>query len=453
MSSKVDDFPLEIWQEIYMYCLPDDRNTAPHSFQAPLLFLSVSKAWHALALSTPRLWAVLPIEIWSGKSYPPLAIVELWLERSRRVPLTFSLCQMTGWGDDDILASKLIHKLMKHLDRWADVTLKLDCAMSVRALTKHRNVAPRLLRSMDITFNLPFRALHVRDIDELSQTLLLFTDAPRFSSLVVHGANVFQHIDVPRVHWGGLTEIRLSEVDSVYTCLDLFAMCKNLVRCSLGVVATESEDVLPPTVGAITLPGLSSLTISLDELGMREIFGRLCVPQLRELSVSSVAMNWPQDSFTSMLERSQCSLTKVSFFNTRMLAADFSDLLSHGAMASLASLAVQEHGWLPEGWSCLMSKDTIERMSAVDAETDAPLLAPHLQSLVLNGRCVEDDYGKAVVDMVLARWERRTLTQFSWTNQNTSADIDEKEFTRLGVAELEGLGLSIGRIGSTWWDA
>ncbi|KAF8904250.1 hypothetical protein CPB85DRAFT_1437920 [Mucidula mucida] len=302
-----------------------------------------------------------------------------------------------GWADDDILASKLIHKLMKHIDRWADATLKLESAMSVRAMTKHRNVMPHLLRSMDITFSLPLRALHARDIDELSRTLLLFTDAPRFSSLVIHGANVFQHLDVPRAHWAGLTEIRLSEVDSVYTCLDLFAMCKNLIRCSLGVAvgATGSEeDVLKTAVGAITLPGLSSLTISLDELGMREIFGRLCVPQLRELSISSVAIHWPQDSFTSMLERSQCLLRKVSFFNTRMLAADFSDLLYHGAMISLASLAVQEHGWLPEGWSCLMSKDTIERMTAVDAETDALLLAPHLQSLVLNGRCVEMIMGK-----------------------------------------------------------
>lgn len=154
----------------------------------------------------------------------------------------------------------------------------------------------------------------------------------------------------------------------------------------------------------------------------------------------------------SLLNRSCCALAKASFLNTRMLPENFVETLSHSALASLTCLAVQEEGWLPEDWVSVMSLKSIELMNEVDQHNGLPMFMPHLGSLVFTGRCVEDDCGKAIVDMVLTRWKHGSLTQFSWMNQYITAELDEVDFKRLADAEGDGFELCIGRIGHMWWE-
>ncbi|KAJ7823970.1 hypothetical protein B0H14DRAFT_3729531 [Mycena olivaceomarginata] len=51
--------PVDILREIFIACLPANRNAVMSSQEAPLLLGPICSAWRAIALFTPRLWASL----------------------------------------------------------------------------------------------------------------------------------------------------------------------------------------------------------------------------------------------------------------------------------------------------------------------------------------------------------------------------------------------------------
>ncbi|KAJ7830516.1 hypothetical protein B0H14DRAFT_2201338, partial [Mycena olivaceomarginata] len=51
--------PPDIVREIFVACLPTDRNAVMSAQEAPLLLCRICSAWRTIALSTPRLWASL----------------------------------------------------------------------------------------------------------------------------------------------------------------------------------------------------------------------------------------------------------------------------------------------------------------------------------------------------------------------------------------------------------
>jgi hypothetical protein len=61
--------PREITSEIFLHCLPpfpdvsDGMKGAPNSAQAPLLLLRVCRTWRDIAVSTPRLWVRLHLDL------------------------------------------------------------------------------------------------------------------------------------------------------------------------------------------------------------------------------------------------------------------------------------------------------------------------------------------------------------------------------------------------------
>lgn len=54
--SPCQQIPLEIWEEIFVQCLPDDEFIAISAHSAPMLLARVCHPWRVLVLSTPRLW-------------------------------------------------------------------------------------------------------------------------------------------------------------------------------------------------------------------------------------------------------------------------------------------------------------------------------------------------------------------------------------------------------------
>ncbi|KAJ7892797.1 hypothetical protein B0H14DRAFT_2335064 [Mycena olivaceomarginata] len=51
--------PVDILREIFVACLPVDRNTMMSAREAPLLLGRICSAWRSIVLTTPRLWASL----------------------------------------------------------------------------------------------------------------------------------------------------------------------------------------------------------------------------------------------------------------------------------------------------------------------------------------------------------------------------------------------------------
>ncbi|KAK0457272.1 uncharacterized protein EV420DRAFT_516358 [Desarmillaria tabescens] len=460
--------PPEIWQEIFVRCLPDFREVAyyhtsdlvpspPSTFDAPLLLLVVCRTWRYWVLRTPRLWAHLSINVSWGKSYPPLPQALLWLERSKNVPLTFSLRQNGDWVADHVMTSNLLQKFLCHIHRWQHVSLHLCCALALSTLAKHNVVVPRNLRSMHLTLVAPTEVLAMTD--EFSSALNYFTSAPNFSSLVISGINVFQCLeDYHLIQWEHLTEIKLDDVNYVDTCLALFSLCKNLVRCTMGVLETAyppaSEYHIRAPPGLITLPNLTSLKLNINDTDICRLFSQLQVPELHELTIYSYAQTWPQAVFSSWLERSKCALTRVEFRDTRMRQEQFLQCLRLASFATVTELVLNEEGWLPEDWSGFVSGAVIEELTV--REDSRKCLLPDLETLDLSGRCVEEDSGAAVIEMIASRCHAGAhgvarFRKFSWS---MVPEYDYLEAEDLGILEAlrsRGLEVNVCRGGAARW--
>ncbi|KAJ7173431.1 hypothetical protein C8R46DRAFT_1255605 [Mycena filopes] len=53
--------PLDVIQEIFVACLPTNRNCVMTAVEAPVLLGRICSAWRSISLGTPRLWARLHI--------------------------------------------------------------------------------------------------------------------------------------------------------------------------------------------------------------------------------------------------------------------------------------------------------------------------------------------------------------------------------------------------------
>lgn len=447
--------PPEIWQEIFLHCLPDLQkikyyNTSdlvpcpPSTHDAPLLLLLVCRTWRYWALRTPRLWARLSVEVSWGKSYPSVSQTHAWLQRSQSAPLTFSFRQNGDWTEDHITTSIFLQQFLQHMHRWQHVSLHLNGTLAVSTLAKHNETVPRELRSMYLSLVAPSEVLAMKD--EFASALNHFTSAPNFSSLVIGGVNVFQCLeDHRRIQWERLTEIKLDDVNYIDTCLALFSMCKNLVSCTMGVLHTgyppASEPLVPPP-GTITLPNLTSLTLNVNNEDLCRLFPKLHVPELQELAIYSYSQTWPQAAFSSWLERSKCALTRVELRDTRMRQEQFLQCLRLASFATVTELVMNEEGWMPEDWSGLISRAAIAELTV--PEDKGECLLPKLQSLDLSGRCVEEDSGAAVIKMIASRCHAGAngvvrLRKFSWS---MVAEYDYLEAADLAILKaLENHGL------------
>ncbi|KAF9525283.1 hypothetical protein CPB83DRAFT_772315, partial [Crepidotus variabilis] len=107
--------PHDILREIFLHCLPANRNPIMSASEAPMVLTRVCSSWRAVALSSPRIWARLHIPFPGnafdtsspfGSSDRKLAtenpkyvetmkrrceVVEQWLLRSGDCPLSISL--------------------------------------------------------------------------------------------------------------------------------------------------------------------------------------------------------------------------------------------------------------------------------------------------------------------------------------------------------------------------
>ncbi|KAJ7167777.1 hypothetical protein C8R46DRAFT_898531, partial [Mycena filopes] len=60
--------PVEITSEIFLCCLPETskyslRPTFKSPIEAPMLLLQICRTWRAIAISSPRLWTVLHLNL------------------------------------------------------------------------------------------------------------------------------------------------------------------------------------------------------------------------------------------------------------------------------------------------------------------------------------------------------------------------------------------------------
>ncbi|KAJ7639261.1 hypothetical protein FB45DRAFT_1023997 [Roridomyces roridus] len=92
ITYPVLNLPSEITSEIFVHCLPDviSGEDAVNITEAPLLLLRICSQWRQIALSTPRLWTRLDMDLLSRHEHAS-EIAKTWLDCSRQHPLSVRL--------------------------------------------------------------------------------------------------------------------------------------------------------------------------------------------------------------------------------------------------------------------------------------------------------------------------------------------------------------------------
>ncbi|KAJ7359304.1 hypothetical protein DFH08DRAFT_685584, partial [Mycena albidolilacea] len=90
--------PVDILREIFVACLPANRNAVMSAQEAPLLLGRICSAWRTITLSTPRLWASLhiPLDHILDNEARKLAATE-WVQRSGVCPILLAVFSERSW--------------------------------------------------------------------------------------------------------------------------------------------------------------------------------------------------------------------------------------------------------------------------------------------------------------------------------------------------------------------
>ncbi|KAK6966827.1 hypothetical protein R3P38DRAFT_3152153 [Favolaschia claudopus] len=104
--------PLELQSEIFVRCVSDDLDCIMDPKNFPLAFLLVSRLWRDIALSTPRLWTRLRINVFRNSNIASAELVPSWIKLAGNLPMSLTL---SGWLQDSQNFSALLEGCGPHL--------------------------------------------------------------------------------------------------------------------------------------------------------------------------------------------------------------------------------------------------------------------------------------------------------------------------------------------------
>ncbi|KAJ7771572.1 hypothetical protein B0H16DRAFT_1364181 [Mycena metata] len=283
--------PRDIVQEIFLACLPTDRNAVMSPTEAPVLLCRICSAWRNIAHTTPQLWASIHIPFhFVLADERRMHALDEWLQRSAACSLSLSLVGNTWdhgwdrWGHSNIFLSseglEAIHRLLiRAAPRWRCVELGSFDPSMLRQLAEVHAPGLELLK---ISGDLP-QMVGPADAELRKPELALFTgEHLRELYLCSSNPSAFK----PNADWSQLTHLSISRPSSaaVYTpdgesihALELLQKTPRLVSFELGPnVVVES---IPE---ALTLAFLRRLLIlqSSNLFALEDLFEHLWLPDL-----------------------------------------------------------------------------------------------------------------------------------------------------------------------------
>ncbi|KIK00267.1 hypothetical protein K443DRAFT_100637 [Laccaria amethystina LaAM-08-1] len=265
LLSPIRRLPPEILQSIFLACLPEGFIEAnPNT--APLLLCQISF---------------------------PLA--ELWLERSKPMPLSICLPVDTDRGcdpsPDDVWS--LIRLFFQHLSRWKSVHMCLrdllyyDCLLPLKCEVS-TGLSP-VLENLELCFP-PDSIVHPQVSDLGFRKLgdivpMIWTSSPRLHTLTLN-ATSSRHI------------------------LEILKTCLNIHDCEFHVI---DDRVFMIPNEKLTLPHLHTLNIR-ARITILNILSAINTPSLRKLTITG-EKRWSRFGFQDFIERSSCSIEEFSMIN------------------------------------------------------------------------------------------------------------------------------------------
>ncbi|KAJ7678731.1 hypothetical protein B0H17DRAFT_1206653 [Mycena rosella] len=391
-NAPIGKLPVELLGEIFSWNLGDwgEMTDEPSTLVLdPLILSQVCGHWRSVSLSIPMLWAT----IWVDRPrVAHVAMVKLWIERSRNCPLSINLrqtdpksCLSFPTTTEHDLTDQIFGLLVPHLHRWhtVDFVFRGDAQHSLLSLPRDEAAA------------LEYVALHVDSWDTTSSESLQCALYSRPSLRSIHFMPGSNQRHVP---WKQLTHLEADPECTLDTCLSILASCPALSSAKFTCSADPDWAHTPFTHPEqyLTLPALVDLSMKASRIDLTPFLNRLTLSALKSLALEYChvprAMPDPQALHT-LLERSSCNLSGFSLHETARVRDDKRHIsyLHSPHMASLADLALKID----------MTNNIIEFLTYGGAE-GAPQL-PNLTEITLRdcrGDHISDD---ALVRMLSSR--------------------------------------------------
>ena len=114
--------PPEMLSEISNKCLSSNVWDDDFRFISPLIFGKVCSSWRSIAFSTPRLWSSMQLNDERDDLRP--ALVEQWLQRSRKMPLSiYAVSHLISPSPTEVA---IFHVIARNAERWFYVAFDLS---------------------------------------------------------------------------------------------------------------------------------------------------------------------------------------------------------------------------------------------------------------------------------------------------------------------------------------
>ncbi|KAJ7620091.1 hypothetical protein FB45DRAFT_1094049 [Roridomyces roridus] len=241
--------PNEITTEIFLQSLPNLPGPHPNVHCFPLTPLSVCRAWRALAISTPRLWVRLGLNLCSARLRTHLSeIVDDWFSRAGS-HLSTLIVRAHNWKKGDAISDAVRPILHRHGLRLQAV----DFQMTEEQYNMLADVVQFPLLE-DVTLDL---ADYWEYIDS---NIRLFSDTPRLTRLTL-GRGVLPH----RIHlpYQQLDKLVIKYQIALEGISDVLRDAANLrhLHCSLFEPENASTRVEHLNLRTLTLGNDSSALI------------------------------------------------------------------------------------------------------------------------------------------------------------------------------------------------
>ncbi|KAJ7904282.1 hypothetical protein B0H14DRAFT_595633 [Mycena olivaceomarginata] len=129
LVSPARRMPRDIMQEIFIACLPTDRNPVMASAEAPILLGHICDAWRHISLSTPRLWSSLHIVIPANaeRAKQLSELVKIWFGCSGGLPLSITVV-LSHTFNESMSATDIFATLKTFSRRWENMQFPLALA-------------------------------------------------------------------------------------------------------------------------------------------------------------------------------------------------------------------------------------------------------------------------------------------------------------------------------------
>ncbi|KDR86022.1 hypothetical protein GALMADRAFT_398637 [Galerina marginata CBS 339.88] len=226
LGSLIDRFPVEISSRIFSLTInhPDTIHArTKKQTKGPLFLGAVSRAWRAIAWTTPQLWAFIHVKISPKTMAMKTELANEWLARSGQLPLTIVVSWMKKQTSGaSVSIDPLIDTINSYANRWRSLEVKLPFTPLSRLFSNpvHQN------------------QLEVLKISCLPQRPAP-TDTPIFANVNLHPQRVqlvYLPLDSINLRWDKMTHLDVDE-PFIDQCLEILSHAPHLQYCTFSDIA------------------------------------------------------------------------------------------------------------------------------------------------------------------------------------------------------------------------